>query len=39
LKKGTAQQSDSLNSRSGQAATNISKGSFAVDTRGNRGIN
>lgn len=34
LKKGSAQHSDSLDSRSGQAATNIMKGSFNVDTRG-----
>ncbi|TCD69230.1 hypothetical protein EIP91_008333 [Steccherinum ochraceum] len=36
LQKGTAQHSDSLDTRSGQAATNLTKGSFSVDTRGGK---
>ena len=34
LEKGSAQQSDSLDSRSGIASLNLGKGSFGVDTRG-----
>ncbi|THH29660.1 hypothetical protein EUX98_g4519 [Antrodiella citrinella] len=39
LDKGTAQQSDSIASQSGSAATNLSKGSFSMDTRGARNGN